>query len=91
MSVSESLSSRASSRRVDRALVEPELQRLGAGADRRERIVDLVHHAGGERADRRQLLRLREALLGLAPLGDVFADRDDVRDVLVVEAHRDLA
>ena len=67
-----------------------ELEALGAGGDRRERIVDLVHDAGGERADRRELLGLREAVLRLAPLGDVLADGDDVRHRAVVEAHGDL-
>src|SRR2546422_9038599 len=37
-----------------------------------------------------ELLRFGEALLRLAPLGDVFADGNDVRNVVPVLAHRDL-
>ena len=49
-----------------------------------------MHNARGELPHRRELLRLREPLLRLAPFRDVFADRDHVRDVDVVEAHRNL-
>jgi hypothetical protein len=62
---------------------------LGARRDGRERIVDLVHHAGRQRADGRELLGLRKAILGGAPFGDVFTDGDHVRDRTVVEAHGD--
>ena len=84
------MSSGPSVGRFKRAFGDPELEALGAGADRRQRIVDLVHHARGERADRRELLGLRKARLGLSPLGDVFADRDDVRDLATLDVHRDL-
>ena len=84
------MSSGPSVARVQRAFGDPELEALGAGADRRQRIVDLVHHARGERADGRQLLGLRKARFGLAPLGDVFADRDDVRDFTSFDVHRNL-
>jgi hypothetical protein len=49
-----------------------------------------VHDAGRERAERRELLGLRDAVLGLAPVGDVLADCDDVRHVAGVEPHRNL-
>src|SRR5947209_1270309 len=65
-------------------------QRLAAGEDRRQGVVDLMHHAGRELAHRGELLRLRETLLGLAPLGDVLADGNDVRDDAAVLMHRNL-
>src|SRR5439155_272651 len=37
-----------------------------------------------------ELLALRQALLGLTPRRHVFADRDDVGDILIVEPHRNL-
>ncbi len=69
---------------------DTQAERLAAREDRRERVVDLVHDAGRELADGGELLTLRQALLGLAPCRHVLADRDDVRNVLVVEPHRDL-
>src|SRR5206468_574212 len=67
-----------------------ERQRLGAGQDRRLRVVDLVHDTRRELPHGGELLRFREALLRLAPLGDVFTDGDDVRNVVPVLPHRDL-
>ena len=66
------------------------LQTLGARGDRRQRIVDLVHDTGGERADGGELLRLVETLLRLAPIGDVLTHGDHVRDRPVVEPHGNL-
>ena len=63
--------SRSGVRHLGQRVLEP----FGAGGDGRERIVDLVHDARGERSDGRELLGLREAVLRLAPLGDVLADR----------------
>ncbi len=71
-------------------VVHAEHETLGARRDRRERIVDLVHDAGGELADRRELFGLRESVHRLAPFGHVLTDRDDVGDGRVVEPHRDL-
>ena len=68
----------------------PKRQCLAARQDGGERVVDLVHHAGRELAHRGELLRLGETLLGLAPLGDVLADGDDVRDGAAVLMHRNL-
>ncbi len=65
-----------------------EAEAFGARGNRRERIINFVHHTGGELADRRELLGLRETLLCFLPVGDVFADRDDVRDGRIAEAHR---
>ena len=65
MSEQRLLRARRAALRDQRAFVaSPSSKRLGARADRRQRIVDLVHDAGGERADRGELLGLREALLG---------------------------
>src|SRR6184192_1649383 len=65
-------------------------QCFAAGQDRGERVVDLVHDAGRELTYGRQFLGLGQALLGLAPFGDVFADGDHVGDVLAVLPHRNL-
>src|SRR5438094_6387324 len=67
--------------RGGRELLAAQRQRLAAGEDRSERVVDLVHDTSSELAHRRQLLGLGQALLRLAPLGDVFADGDHMRDV----------
>ena len=56
----------------------PQGQGFAAREDGGERIVDLVHDAGRQLADRGKLFALREALLRLPPGGHVFADRDDV-------------
>ena len=61
------------------------------GADGGERIVDLVHHARGQLADRRELLALENLSLDPVPLGHVLAHRDDVGDLVAVETHRNLA
>ena len=61
-----------------------------AGADGRQRIVDLVHDAGRELADGGELLALHDLHLDGAPLGHVLTDGDDVGDALAVESHRDL-
>jgi hypothetical protein len=58
--VSESLKTRAVSHGSWVLSFSPILEALGARADRRKRIVDLVHDARGQRADRRELFRLRE-------------------------------
>ena len=76
-------------RRLGDVFVLP-VQRLGARQDGGERIVDLVHHTGGELAHRRELLGLGQAVLRHAPLGHIFADGDDVRDVVALETHRNL-
>ncbi len=70
--------------------VEAQGQRLAAGRDGSERVVDLVHHAGRQLADRCQLLGLGQAMLRLPPLGDVLPDGDDVGDLVIVQMHRDL-
>ena len=72
-------------------LDEPHLrdQRLDVGEHERRRIVDLVRDAGGQHADRRQLLGLQPAHLAVAVLGDVAdehhgaaaRDRQRARDV----------
>ena len=49
-----------------------------------------MHHASRQLPDRGELLALREALQRLAPRRHVLADRDDVRDVLIVQPHRNL-
>ena len=67
------------------------LDRRDAGADGGERVVDLVHDAGGELADRRQLLALHDLALDPVPLGHVLADGDDVGDLVAVQPHGDLA
>ena len=46
-------------------------QRLDVGEHERRRVVDLVRDAGGEHADRRQLLGLQAAHLAVALLGRV--------------------
>ncbi len=72
-----------------RQIGEAQAERFAAGEDRREGIVDLVHDPGGQLADGGELLALRQALLGLTPGGDIFADGDDVRNVFVIHPHRD--
>src|SRR5205823_3851148 len=74
----------------DSLFFDGQCQRLGAGTDGGEWIVDLVHDARGERADRGELFRLSKALLRLAPLGHVFTDRNHVRHVGVVQVHWNL-
>ena len=71
-------------------ILGPVTQRLRAREDGGERVVDLVHHAGGQLPHRGQLLGLRQPLLGAPPFGHVFGDGDHVGDPHVVEAHRDL-
>jgi len=46
-------------------LGHPQVERLAAGEDGRERVVDLVHHPGGELPSA-AILRLGQALLRLA-------------------------
>src|SRR5262249_55560964 len=77
-------------RKYQRPFSTPELEALSAGTDRRERIVDFVHHTGSKRSDRRELLRLRESVFCLPPFGDILTDRDYVGHVLTADAHRDL-
>ena len=74
-------------RAVD-ALSDARLQRLGAGRDGRERVVYLVDDARGETPDGRELLGARHGAVGLHARRDVFADGDDVRDLVAVDAHR---
>ena len=50
-----------------------------------------MHDAGGQLADRRQLLALEDLALDPVPLGHVLADGDDVGDLVPVEAHGNLA
>ena len=69
----------------------PAFDRRHAGADGGERVVDLVHDAGGQLPDRRQLLALEDLALDPVPVGHVLADRDDVGDLVAVEPHRNLA
>ena len=66
------------------------VHRRHARADGGERIVDLVHDAGGELPDGGELLALHDLHLDRAPLGHVLADGDDVGDAFAVESHRDL-
>ena len=54
-------------------------------------IVDLVHDAGGELSDRRELLALEDLALDPVPLGHVLADGDHVGDLVALEPHGDLA
>ena len=49
-----------------------------------------MHDSGGESADCGDLLRLGKTFLRLTPFRDVFTDRDDMRHLGVVEAHRNL-
>ena len=67
---------------------EPRGDAPRAAADRRERIVDLVHHASRELPHRRELLGLVHRALDGARFGDVLADRDHVRDGDAVDVHR---
>src|SRR5206468_3667670 len=67
-----------------------EHHRLAAGEDRGERVVDLMHDAGGQLSHGGELLGLGQTLLRLAPLGDIFADGDDVRDIPPVLPHGNL-
>ncbi len=78
-------------RRAVDALDDARLKGLGAGGDGRQRVVYLVHDAGRQAPDGRELLRTRHRAVGLDARRDVFADGDDVRDLAVVAAHRDFA
>src|SRR5262249_43386765 len=51
--------------------------------------VDLVHDAGRQRTDRRELFGVRETHLRLAPFGDVLADGNDVRHLVALYFHWD--
>ncbi len=62
-----------------------------AGADRGERIVDLVHDPRRELAHRRELLRLHDPPLHRPRIGDVLADGDHVGYGIAAQPHRDLA
>ena len=63
-------------------------QGFSASGNRRQRIIDLVHDAGCEPADRGELLCVDDRLVHLLLLGDVFADGDNVRHFGVIDAHR---
>src|SRR5581483_5729300 len=63
-------------------------QGFSASGNRRQRVVDLVNDAGGESANRGQLFSVDDGLVHLFLFGDVFADRDNVRNFGVVNAHR---
>ena len=67
---------------------EPRLDRRDAPADRRQRIVDLVHDAGGELPHRGELFGLVHRPLNGARFGHVLADRDHVRYGRPVQPHR---
>ncbi len=56
--------------------VQPPADRGDAGADGRQRVVDLVHDAGGKLADGRQLFALHDLPLDPARLGHVLTDGD---------------
>src|SRR5579862_5000979 len=72
-------------------LTELERKALGAGRDRRQRIVDLMHHAGSQLPNSSHFFRLGNTLQRFFPLGDVFADRNDVSDaVAFMQMHWDL-
>src|SRR5690349_16929740 len=62
-----------------------------AGADGGERVVDLVHHAGGELPDGGELFALHDLTLDPPGFGHVLADGDDVTYAISLQAHRDLA
>src|SRR5687767_1488571 len=76
--------------RIRMLLLEAQRHALGAGTDRRQRVVHFVHDARGKLANGRKLLRLGNAILRRSPIGHVLADGDDVRDVHVIDAHRNL-
>ena len=54
-------------------------QHLRVGGDDGQRGVDLVRHAGGQQADRAELVGLRQLVLERDALGDVV-DQDDAAD-----------
>src|SRR5262249_5793806 len=74
---------------IERALHDGQLETLGAGTDGGQRVVDLVHDAGRQRTDRRELFGVRETHLRLAPFGDVLADGHDVRHLVALYFHWD--
>src|SRR2546423_14916941 len=73
------------------ALGGARLKSFGARGDGRERVVDLMHHARGQAPDRRETFGSRDGAVRLDARRDVFADGDDVRDLLAVNLHRDFA
>ncbi len=60
------------------------------GADGGQRVIDLVHHTGRELTDGRQLFALHDLTLDPARLGHVFADGDDMSDLVAVQPHGNL-
>ena len=73
-----------------RCVVQPPGDGRDAGADGGQRVVDLVHDAGGQLADGGQLLALHDLTLNSARVGHVLADGDDVTDLVALQPHRNL-
>ena len=67
-----------------------QLHRLGTRCDCGEGIVDFVHDTGNKLPEGGELLGLRRAVDCGLPVGDVFTDSDDVRNLAAVQAHGDL-
>ena len=55
---------------------------VGVAEDRGEQVVEVVRDAAGELADRLHLLALSQAVLEIAPLGDVARDGDEPVEIV---------
>src|SRR5258708_10417768 len=80
-------------RRVDEgALFDSLFQRLSAGSDRGQRIIDLMNYAGGQTSDRSQFFGAGHGTMRFDARGYVFADRDHMGHFIAfVSSHRHLA
>src|SRR5260370_1866861 len=67
-------------------------ERLSAGSDRSQRIVDFMHDSRSQPADRRQLFGAGNRAIGFDSRGNVLANRDHVRNLAATGgAHGNLA
>src|SRR5260370_38863698 len=67
-------------------------ERLSAGSDRSQRIVDFMHDSRSQPADRRQLFGAGNRAIGFDSRGNVLANRDHLRDSAATGgAHGNLA
>src|SRR5882762_1369130 len=74
------------------ALFDSLFQRLSAGGDRGQRIIDLMNYAGGQTSDRSQFFRAGHGTMRFDARGYVFADRDHMSHFIAfVSSHRNLA